>query len=97
MLESGANVTPDKLPASERKPLANACDRHLRRIIDILQPELAIGVGGWATKCIQNLKIEGLQVGTLLHPSPASPIANKLWPERPIEQLNSLGLIANNR
>jgi single-strand selective monofunctional uracil DNA glycosylase len=29
----------------------------------------------------------------LLHPSPASPIANKLWPERPIQQLKELGIL----
>ena len=32
-------------------------------------------------------------IGTLLHPSPASPIANKLWPERPIQQLKELGIL----
>ncbi|HOO93245.1 MAG TPA: single-stranded DNA-binding protein, partial [Opitutales bacterium] len=31
MLESGANHTPDKLPASERDALYRACDEHLRR------------------------------------------------------------------
>lgn len=34
-----------------------------------------------------------LTIGTLLHPSPASPIANKLWPERPIQQLKELGIL----
>jgi single-strand selective monofunctional uracil DNA glycosylase len=94
MLESGANLTPDKLSAREKKPLAETCDAHLRRVIDILEPEIAIGVGGYATKCLEGLKLEGLRVGTLLHPSPASPIANREWPARPKEQLRNLGLLA---
>lgn len=93
MLESGANLTPDKLPAADRKPLAELCDNHLRRVIKILQPRIAVGVGGWATKCLQNLKIDGLEIGTLLHPSPASPIANREWPQRPAKQLKELGIL----
>ncbi len=93
MLESGANLTPDKLSAQERKPLAAACNSHLRSIIEILQPQIAVGVGGWATKCLQNLKIEDLEIGTLLHPSPASPIANKHWHERPKQQLQEMDLV----
>lgn len=92
MLESGANLTPDKLTAEERKPLAKACDNHLRRIIEILEPEIAVGVGGWATKCLERQRIADLKIGTLLHPSPASPIANKHWHERPHRQLKELGL-----
>ena len=44
MEESGRNRTPDKLPASEKKPLEEACDQHLREIVGILQPEWLIGV-----------------------------------------------------
>jgi single-strand selective monofunctional uracil DNA glycosylase len=93
MSESGANLTPDRLPADDRKPLEAACDAHLRAIIRHLEPELTIGVGGWATKCLQRLGIEGPRIGTLLHPSPASPIANREWPERPKTQLKELGVI----
>jgi single-strand selective monofunctional uracil DNA glycosylase len=50
MEESGRNRTPDKLPASEKKPLEEVCDQHLREIVDILEPEWLIGVGGFAKK-----------------------------------------------
>ncbi|MGC9450142.1 MAG: uracil-DNA glycosylase family protein [Oceanipulchritudo sp.] len=93
LLESGANLTPDRLAAAERAPLEAACDRHLIRVIEILQPEIAIGVGGWATRCLERLGLENLRVGTLLHPSPASPIANREWPRRPIAQLTGLGIV----
>ena len=91
--ETGANITPDKLPAAERKPLEQACDQHLRQIIELLDPELTVGVGGFATKCLERLAVRGPRIGTLLHPSPASPIANREWPERPRAQLKSMGII----
>lgn len=93
MNASGANITPDKLPAAERKPLEAACDAHLRAVIELLGPEIAVGVGGWATKCLERLEIGGLRIGTLLHPSPASPVANREWPQRPMRQLQELGII----
>ncbi|MGA1204193.1 MAG: uracil-DNA glycosylase family protein [Opitutales bacterium] len=93
LLESGANLTPDKLSAAEKRPLEAACDAHLRAVIDIFQPEMAVGVGGFATQCLQRLGIPGLKTGTLLHPSPASPVANREWPERPKAQLAELGLL----
>jgi single-strand selective monofunctional uracil DNA glycosylase len=94
MSESGANITPDKLAAAQRKPLEAACDTHLRAVIELLQPEIAVGVGGWATKCLERLAIDGPRIGTLLHPSPASPVANREWPERPRRQLQELGIVA---
>ena len=93
LLESGANLTPDKLPAGERAPLEAACDAHLRRVIEILGPQTAVGVGGWATKCLERLGLEGIRIGTLLHPSPASPVANREWPHRPMKQLEAFGLL----
>jgi single-strand selective monofunctional uracil DNA glycosylase len=93
LVESGANLTPDKLSAAEKAPLEAACDRHIRKVLEILQPQLAVGVGGFATKCLERLSIEGLSIGTLLHPSPASPIANREWPERPMAQLKAMGLL----
>jgi len=39
--ESGRNRTPDKLAAGEREPLFAACDRHLRRIVAVLEEERA--------------------------------------------------------
>ncbi|MEX0325272.1 MAG: uracil-DNA glycosylase family protein [Puniceicoccaceae bacterium] len=93
LLESGANLTPDKLSATEREPLEAACDAHLRAILEILQPQRAVGVGGWATKCLQRLKVDNLEIGTLLHPSPASPIANREWPQRPLAQLQAMGIV----
>lgn len=56
-----------------------------------------MGVGAYATQKLRDaasrLPGKSFTIGTLLHPSPASPIANKLWPERPIQQLKELGIL----
>lgn len=88
MEESGKNRTPDKLPAAETKPLEQACDDHLRQVIEILEPEWLIGVGAFAEKrasiALSDLNV---QIGKILHPSPASPAANRGWAEAANKQL----------
>lgn len=91
--DNGRNVTPDKLPAAEAGPLLAACDAHLRRIIEALRPEWVIGVGVWAEKRAA-AALAGLPpaIGRVLHPSPASPIANRGWAEAASAQLVALGV-----
>ena len=93
MEESGKNRTPDKLPASEKKPLEEACDQHLREIVEIFKPEWLMGVGGFARKRAEEA-LEGMEVkiGTILHPSPASPAANRGWAEAASKQLKEQGI-----
>lgn len=81
MSESGANVTPDKLPASERGPLFAACDRALRRTIDLLEPRIVLGIGKFAEERVRSVVggLPGIVVGCAPHPSPASPLANSGW------------------
>ena len=54
-------------------------------------------MGAYATQKLRDaaerLPGKSFTIGTLLHPSPASPIANKLWPERPLQQLKELGIL----
>ncbi|HTM43766.1 MAG TPA: hypothetical protein VL137_02365, partial [Polyangiaceae bacterium] len=38
MEESGRNLTPDKLPRGDAAPLFAACDEHLRRAVELLEP-----------------------------------------------------------
>jgi len=93
MEESGRNFTPDKLPAAVKTPLTEACDRALRRVVEHLQPRLAIGVGGFAEKRLRAvLPDPACTVGTILHPSPASPAANRGWAEAAEKQLRALGV-----
>ncbi|HTR40805.1 MAG TPA: uracil-DNA glycosylase family protein [Pseudomonadales bacterium] len=91
--QSGLNRTPDKLPPAEKSPLLKICDAHLRRVLEILDPEWLIGVGDFAAKrgkeACENLP---LRIGQILHPSPASPAANRGWAEKATEQLIQLGV-----
>jgi hypothetical protein len=48
MEESGANRTPDKLPAAEREPLFDVCDEALRRLVAWCPPARVVGVGSVA-------------------------------------------------
>lgn len=93
-LESpGRNRTPDKLPAAEKARLFDACDRHLRAVVAALQPEWLIGVGDFAAKRAEHLFPAGpLKVGRILHPSPASPAANRDWKGLVTRQLDQLGV-----
>jgi single-strand selective monofunctional uracil DNA glycosylase len=89
----GSNLTPDKLQAADREPLFRACDAHLRRVLEILQPKWLIGIGGFAAGRTQ-IVAAGLpvQLGRILHPSPASPAANRGWGKAVTAQLEALGV-----
>jgi len=93
--ESGANRTPDKLPKSERDPLYAACDDALAEVITKLAPSRIIGIGDFAKKraqAIVNERSLTLEVGSILHPSPASPLANRGWPQAVKAALEAQGL-----
>jgi single-strand selective monofunctional uracil DNA glycosylase len=92
LTESGANLTPDKLGKSACLELEAACDAHLVGALRLLDPEIAIGVGRYATTKIESLGIDGLTTGTIPHPSPASPSANKDWEGHARRALVSLGV-----
>jgi len=91
--ESGANLTPDKLPTRETAPLFAACDEHLRRAVQTLEPEWLIGIGGFAFERVQNIlgKFPNVRAAQILHPSPASPAANRDWAGQATAQLQKCG------
>ncbi|HKA13861.1 MAG TPA: uracil-DNA glycosylase family protein [Myxococcota bacterium] len=76
---SGRNRTPDKLPASERDALHRACDRHLRRLVEVLEPTWVVGVGAFAEARAREALGDRVRVARVLHPSPASPLAHRDW------------------
>ena len=88
MEDTGRNRTPDKLPADERKELEKVCDGHLREMVEILEPDWLVGVGGFARNRAEGaLGTIGIKIGTILHPSPASPAANRGWSEAATKQM----------
>jgi single-strand selective monofunctional uracil DNA glycosylase len=90
---SGRNRTPDKLPPPEKAALFAACDRHLLAIIAALRPEWLIGVGDFAARRAQQVfGHTPLRLGRILHPSPASPAANRNWQTLATRQLRKLGV-----
>ncbi len=95
MSASGANVTPDKLPVAESTPMEAACDAHLRAVLRRLEPEWVIGVGAFAEERLRRA-VSALggdaRVGRVLHPSPASPAANRGWAEAATRQLVAQGV-----
>lgn len=91
LLESGANLTPDKLSVSERVALTTVCDDALRQYCDVLSPRMVIGVGGFAAKRAETaLAGTGIRIGQVLHPSPASPAANRGWAAEMTQQMRFL-------
>jgi single-strand selective monofunctional uracil DNA glycosylase len=94
MSASGANLTPDKLPAAEMEPVEEACMAHLVDVIRLLRPAFLIGVGGFAeTRLAAAAERCGgaAKVARILHPSPASPAANRGWAEAATRQMVACG------
>ena len=92
MEDSARNRTPDKLPAHEREPLDRVCDEHLQVVLSLLQPKHVVGVGAYAEKCLMRVMESGCcdaKISRILHPSPASPAANKDWAGKVTEQLKA--------
>ncbi len=94
---SGRNFTPDRLPRLELAPLQAACDAHLREAVAALAPAWVIGVGGYARARIEAALAAGParlvpRVDQILHPSPASPAANRGWEPAVDQQLERLGV-----
>ena len=97
MTESGKNFTPDKLPIAERQALFAVCDIHLQATAEILEAEWMLGVGKFAEKMINTaMKPEvdsgRIKSGTIIHPSPASPAANRGWAEAVTKKMAEYGL-----
>ena len=89
------NVTPDKLSKTESTPLYAACDTHLRACVDTLKPDWIIGIGKFAETQAKTALASAnpkLRIGTVLHPSPASPMANRGWAPQAAAQLAALGI-----
>ncbi len=93
--DSGRNITPDKLPAPEMAPVLTACDEHLRALVQVMQPDWVVGVGAYAQAQAERALadvVQKPQIGRVLHPSPASPAANRGWAEAATAQMIAQGI-----
>ena len=95
MKDTGANLTPDKLPAASLVPVDNYCQAHLRTLIEVLQPEFLVGVGAYAEGKLREAATTldySAHLSRILHPSPASPAANRDFAGTASRQLKENGI-----
>ena len=106
MSEGGANLTPDRLPrggtsAAAVRDLEAACDEALGEAIAALAPHHVVGFGAFAraraAHAVQALSngpraLRPVPVHQVLHPSPASPAANRGWARQVDAQLAAAGI-----
>jgi single-strand selective monofunctional uracil DNA glycosylase len=94
LAESGRNLTPEVLPSTAMAPVEAACDEFLASAITFLDPRWLVGVGAFAEKVLRRVAADQpqRQVARILHPSPASPAANRDWAGTVTRQLAELGI-----
>jgi single-strand selective monofunctional uracil DNA glycosylase len=90
--DNGANVTPDKLRKDERQHMEQRCDHWMREALQLLQPEVVVGVGLYAKACGERTAPAHARVVSVPHPSPASPQANADWAGLSRSALQQAGL-----
>ena len=87
----GKNRTPDKLKPEEKDAVFEVCDDALRKFVEVLEPSKIVGIGGFAKK--RAMKTLGRDdIETILHPSPASPMANRGWAPQIEAQFEAMGV-----
>lgn len=90
---TGRNLTPENLSGEALRKTEKLCDRHLVRLVECCGAEWAIGVGNFAERRLSRVfQDSGLQIGKILHPSPASPAANRGWDSAATTELTRLGI-----
>ncbi len=94
--ESGRNRTPDKLAPDRRAALFPPCDRALAAAVSLLRPRFVVGIGRFAAERIEAMRellpSRSFTSGSIPHPSPANPAANRDWAGGAERALESLGV-----
>ena len=90
----GRNITPEKINLTERLALEELCGEFLLDLVMAMNCKWVIGIGNYAeSKARKILKNRNVEIGKVLHPSPASPLANKGWSNLATQQMISYGLM----
>lgn len=91
--KTAKNFTPDHLPREERAALEHLCDAYLADILELIDPEILIGVGKYAQTKLEKVNTkDGRVISSIIHPSPGNPQANKGWNEKTTDKLIELGV-----
>ncbi len=76
--EKGQNITPEKLTGKSASKLYDLCDQHLQTVVKVMNIDVVIGVGNYATSRAEKaLKDMDIIITKIPHPSPANPLANR--------------------
>ena len=87
------NYTPDRIRQDESMRLFELCDLCLIKTLEVLRPEYVVGIGNFAYNRAKKALIGmNVSISKILHPSPASPAANKNWAEKATQQLIQSGV-----
>jgi single-strand selective monofunctional uracil DNA glycosylase len=93
---AGKNLTPPDLKKGDTEDLYVACDEHLAAVARALRPAWILGVGAFAEGRIREVadahRLDA-QVGSILHPSPANPAANRGWAQQAEAKMIKLGVL----
>lgn len=90
--DGGRNLTPDKLPLAERRELFAVCSQALEDTIELLQPSRLLGIGKFAEGRLRQIFASTYPIDSILHPSPASPAANRDWEGQVTRRLEELAI-----
>jgi len=97
MTKSGKNVTPPDMPIATRKAILKLCDETLICVIELYKVEHIVGLGRYAEArakaVVKDRPLTNVNVHFMVHPSPASAVANRGWSELAIKSLNESGII----
>ena len=96
MTETGKNITPPQLPATDKSKLFKSCDKFLADVVKLLQVDVVMGVGKFAMNraqvALKDLNVQ-VRIDYLMHPSPANPASNKGWEKIALQQLTDGGIM----
>jgi single-strand selective monofunctional uracil DNA glycosylase len=87
----GSNIATSVLKKDLQALFLTHCDHAVQKIIQLLQPRALVGIGAYAAQAFRRIE-PTLPVTQILHPSPASPLANKDWKGTVRAHLQSKGL-----
>ncbi len=82
MSETGKNLTPPDLGVQAKQTVFQMCDEAMKAILVLYKVQHIVGIGRFAEdrakRVVQSSKLP-IRVHFMVHPSPASAIANKGW------------------
>jgi single-strand selective monofunctional uracil DNA glycosylase len=95
--KTGKNVTPPELNSETRKRINTLCDEALKSVIEMYRVKHIVGLGrfaeGRARQIVADNHITNVKVHFMVHPSPASAMANRGWDSLALKALEQAGLV----